>query len=71
MAAGRTVSAVGSQDAVYLVNVFACYRFNDNFSAQLTVNTLRDKKYFRDGGFYNGVYWGEPRNVLLNLRWKL
>lgn len=22
-------------------------------------------------GFYNGVYRGEPRNVMLNLRWTL
>ncbi|MEN5102526.1 TonB-dependent siderophore receptor [Stenotrophomonas sp. TWI809] len=68
---GRTESAFITQDAFYLVNVFAGYRFNDNFSAQLNVNNLLDKKYYSNVGFYNGVYWGEPRNVMLNLRWKL
>ena len=53
------------------MNVFAGYRFNDTFSAQLNVNNLLDKKYYSNVGFYNGVYWGEPRNVMLNLRWKL
>ena len=71
LTSGRTESARITQDAFYLVNVFAGYRFNDNFSAQLNINNLLDKKYYSNVGFYNGVYWGEPRNVMLNLRWKL
>ncbi|MBA0282091.1 TonB-dependent siderophore receptor [Stenotrophomonas maltophilia] len=60
-----------TQDAFYLVNLAGGYRFNENFSAQLNINNLLDKKYFNNVGFYNGVYWGEPRNVTVTLRWKL
>ncbi|WP_295565677.1 TonB-dependent siderophore receptor [uncultured Stenotrophomonas sp.] len=60
-----------TQDAFYLVNLAGGYRFNETFSAQLNINNLLDKKYFNNVGFYNGVYWGEPRNVTVTLRWKL
>ncbi len=68
---GRTESVRMTQDAFYLLNLSGGYRFNANFSAQLNVNNLLDKKYYSNVGFYNGVYWGEPRNVQLTLRWKL
>ncbi len=68
---GRTESARITQDAFALVNAFAGYRFNDNLSAQLNINNLLDKKYYNNVGFYNGVYWGEPRNVTVSLRWAL
>lgn len=68
---GKTYKSPITQDAVLLVSAFAGYQFNDNFSAQLNINNLLDKKYYSNVGFYDGVYWGEPRNVRLNLRWKL
>ncbi|MCS4234171.1 TonB-dependent siderophore receptor [Stenotrophomonas sp. BIGb0135] len=71
LTSGRTESALITQDAFYLVNVFAGYRFTPNFSAQLNINNLLDKKYYSNVGFYNGVYWGEPRNVMATLRWTL
>ncbi|KAF1016430.1 MAG: Ferripyoverdine receptor [Stenotrophomonas maltophilia] len=60
-----------TQNAFYLLNLAGGYRFNENFSAQVNINNLLDKKYYNNVGFYNGVYWGEPRNVTLTLRWKL
>lgn len=68
---GKRYKSPISQDALLLVSAFAGYQFNDNFSAQLNINNLLDKKYYSNVGFYDGVYWGEPRNVRLNLRWKL
>ncbi|MNF07352.1 Ferripyoverdine receptor precursor [compost metagenome] len=59
------------QGDIYLLNLSAGYRFNENFSAQVNVNNLLDKKYYNRVGFYDGVYWGEPRNVMMTLRWKL
>ena len=67
----KTYKSRLTQDAVVLVNAFAGYQFNDNFSAQLNINNLLDKKYYSNVGFYDGVNWGEPRNVRLSLRWKL
>ncbi|KRG62727.1 ferric-rhodotorulic acid transporter [Stenotrophomonas humi] len=71
LTSGKTYKSRITQDAVVLVNAFAGYQFNDNFSAQLNINNLLDKKYYSNVGFYDGVNWGEPRNVRLSLRWKL
>lgn len=68
---GRTYRSPITQDAFFLLNAFASYRFNDNLSAQLNISNLLDRKYYNNVGFYDGVYWGEPRNVRLTLRWKL
>ena len=71
LTSGRTEPGVIQQDAFYLLNLAGGYRFNENFSAQLNISNLLDKKYYSNVGFYNGVYWGEPRNVTMTLRWKL
>jgi outer-membrane receptor for ferric coprogen and ferric-rhodotorulic acid len=57
-----------SQDAYILANLMARYRFNEKLSAQLNVDNLFDKTYYRRVGFYNGGYFGEPRRVTLTLR---
>ncbi|MGN6224769.1 TonB-dependent siderophore receptor [Pseudoxanthomonas sp.] len=59
------------QPAFHLLNLSATYRFSDNISASLNINNLLDKDYYSRMGFYNGVHWGEPRNVTLNLRIRL
>ncbi|MCD9032525.1 TonB-dependent siderophore receptor [Luteimonas sp. Y-2-2-4F] len=59
------------QGPVLLVNAMLGWRFSDRLSAQLNVNNLLDKAYYNNVGFYNGVYWGEPRNWTLSLRWRL
>lgn len=56
------------QDAYFLASASASYKFSDYLSASLNINNLFDEKYYRNVGFYNGVYWGEPRNVTLSLR---
>jgi outer-membrane receptor for ferric coprogen and ferric-rhodotorulic acid len=66
-----TATAALHQGGVTLVNLSAGWRFSDNLSASLTVNNLFDKAYYSRMGFYNGVYWGEPRNLMFNLRYRL
>lgn len=58
------------QDAYFLASANVGYTFNDSLSANLQANNLFDEKYYQQVGFYNGVYWGEPRNVTLSLRAK-
>ncbi|OTG85263.1 TonB-dependent siderophore receptor [Acinetobacter sp. ANC 4558] len=58
------------QKAYYLASAFANYKFSEELSASINVNNLFDKKYYLNVGFYNGVYWGEPRNVTVSLRAK-
>lgn len=56
------------QKSYYLANAFASYKFSEALSASLNINNLFDEKYYLNVGFYNGVYWGEPRNVTVTVR---
>lgn len=70
---GSPITRAGAiivQPAFYLLNLSASYRFSEQLTASLNVNNLLDEKYYSRTGFYNGVHWGEPRNVLMNLRVK-
>ncbi|QRF61726.1 TonB-dependent siderophore receptor [Variovorax paradoxus] len=67
---GTTSKAEMRQPGYTLFNVMASYELNRNLTVALNVNNLFDKKYYRNIGFYDGVYWGEPRNVTVSLRAK-
>lgn len=60
-----------TQQAYTVVNLMSRYQFDEHVSASINVNNLFDKKYYERVGFYNGVYWGDPRTVTLALDWKL
>ncbi|SDG88795.1 MULTISPECIES: TonB-dependent siderophore receptor [unclassified Duganella] len=69
---GRPTAPAGeiskiAQGGYSLLGVFAGYEINRNLRAQLNISNLTDKKYYRNIGFYDGVFWGEPRNVSLTL----
>lgn len=66
-----TQSTAIRQEAYALVNLMSRYEFDKHLSASLNVNNLFDTKYYNNVGFYNGVYWGDPRTVTLALDWKL
>jgi outer membrane receptor for ferric coprogen and ferric-rhodotorulic acid len=56
-----------TQGGYALLSVMAGYDINRNLHAQLNISNLTDKKYYRNIGFYDGVFWGEPRNISLSL----
>ncbi|WP_411380459.1 TonB-dependent siderophore receptor [Pseudomonas sp. MPB26] len=60
-----------TQQAYTVVNLMSRYQFDEHVSASINVNNLFDKKYYERVGFYNGIYWGDPRTVTLALDWKL
>jgi outer membrane receptor for ferric coprogen and ferric-rhodotorulic acid len=66
-----TESAKITQQAYTVVNLMSRYQFDEHVSASINVNNLFDKKYYERVGFYNGVYWGEPRSLTLALDWRL
>jgi len=59
------------QEAYTVVKLMSRYEFDKHVSASLNVDNLFDKKYYDNVGFYNGVFWGDPRTVTLSLDWKL
>lgn len=60
-----------NQKSYTLVDLMARYKFDEHVSASLNVKNLLDQKYYENVGFYNGVFWGEPRTVALGLEWTL
>ncbi|AZL73780.1 TonB-dependent siderophore receptor [Pseudomonas oryziphila] len=60
-----------SQKAFSVVGLMARYQFDEHLSASVNVKNLFDEHYYNNLGFYNGVYHGEPRTMMVSLEWKL
>lgn len=60
-----------TQKSYTLVDLMARYKFDEHVSANLNVKNLLDQKYYENVGFYNGVFWGEPRTLSVGLEWTL
>ncbi|MFJ2478990.1 TonB-dependent siderophore receptor [Pseudomonas sp. NPDC087598] len=60
-----------NQGGYTVVKLMSRYAIDKNLSASLNVDNLFDTKYYENVGFYNGVFWGDPRTVTLSLDWKL
>ena len=66
---GQTVKA--GEGSFALASLMARYQISDNLSASVNINNLFDHKYYATAGFYNSFLYGEPRNVMVNLAYKL
>ena len=60
-----------TQKSYTLVDLMTRYEFDKHLSATLNVKNVLDQKYYENVGFYNGVFWGDPRTVSLGLEWVL
>ncbi|HIV70336.1 MAG TPA: TonB-dependent siderophore receptor [Candidatus Aquabacterium excrementipullorum] len=63
------VTARMEQKSYVLASLMASYKVRDDITVGLNVNNLFDKHYYNRVGFYNGVYWGEPRTVSLSAKY--
>ncbi|MDF0732038.1 TonB-dependent siderophore receptor [Pseudomonas entomophila] len=66
-----TASDEMSQRAFSVVGLMGRYQFDEHLSASLNVKNLFDEHYYNNLGFYNGVYYGEPRTLMVSLDWRL
>lgn len=57
------------QDEYLVTDLMARYEFSDNLSASLNVNNVGNEKYLNSVE-YDQAFYGEPRNVMVNLDWK-
>ncbi|GHC50341.1 TonB-dependent receptor [Alcaligenes pakistanensis] len=65
---GRPVTA--RQSAYAVTNAMAHYQFNKQLGVTFNVNNVFNRKYLSSiGTVFNTGYYGEPRNVRLNLRY--
>ncbi|WP_245200276.1 TonB-dependent siderophore receptor [Herbaspirillum sp. LeCh32-8] len=59
------------QQPYALVSLLGRYKINQNVDLSLNVNNLFDKRYTLMNGFYGQVLYGEPRNFMLTLNYKM
>ncbi|MFT4253514.1 MAG: TonB-dependent siderophore receptor [Caulobacter sp.] len=57
-----------TQESYALADAMVRYAFTPKISVGVNVTNLFDEHYYRNVGYFNGGYWGEPRRVLFNLR---
>lgn len=50
-----------------LVDLMAHYDISHNWEAGLNVTNLTDKTYYQQFGFYDGLLYGQPRSVTVNV----
>jgi len=70
---GRIITAREEirQNAFAVVGLMARYQVDEHLTASLNVKNLFDEHYYNNVGFYNGVYHGEPRTLMVSLDWTL
>lgn len=69
---GQAVTATGNvgQGSYFLLDLLARYELSSNVSVGVNATNLLDKTYYRNVGFFNSGWYGQPRRVLGNLRWR-
>ena len=60
-----------TQKSYTVFDLMGRYAFDKHVSATLNVKNLLDQKYYENVGFYNGVFWGDPRSLSLGVEWML
>ena len=68
--AGNTTNNQILQDSFAMVNLMARYEINKNWSAQLNVDNLTDKKHLAMFAAYNQITYGAPRRVTAALKYR-
>lgn len=68
--AGNTTNNQILQDSFAMVNLMARYEINKNWSAQLNVDNLTDKKHLAMFSAYNQITYGAPRRVTAALKYR-
>ena len=59
-----------TQDSYGVLGLMAAYDFSKDLRLTVNLNNVLDKTYYSGIGNYNSVYYGAPRNVLAQLRYK-
>jgi outer membrane receptor for ferric coprogen and ferric-rhodotorulic acid len=57
-----------TQESYWVLDAMAKYQVTEQVSVNLNGNNLTDKKYFSNLGFYDGGFYGDPRNFMLTTR---
>lgn len=69
--AGEGATVRFRQGSYAVANLMARYDISRNLSANLAVSNVFDRKYYLGTSFYSNVIYGEPRNAMMTLRWRM
>lgn len=58
-----------TQASYLTLDAMAKYQVTDQLSVTLNGNNLSDKRYYSNLGFYEGGFYGDPRNFMLTTRY--
>ncbi|MGB5955833.1 TonB-dependent siderophore receptor [Pseudomonas sp.] len=58
-----------TQASYLTLDAMARYQVTEQLSVTLNGNNLTDKRYYSNLGFYNGGFYGDPRNFMLTTRY--
>lgn len=58
------------QNSYALASLMSNYHFTNNFSAQLNIDNLFNRKYYSQIGFFSQGAWAAGRNVTLTMRYQ-
>lgn len=69
---GRVDTGRAEQDAYTEVGLMAGYRMNEHWDARVNLNNLFDEKYWQGIPTASGSgTYGDPRNLMVLVRWSL
>lgn len=64
-----TATGLAKQGGYTLLDLMLRYNLSKDLSLSGNFTNVLDKKYYRNIGFFNGGYYGQPARVLVSLRW--
>jgi len=59
-----------TQDAYAVVGLLASYEVDEHLTVGFNLNNLFDEKYYDGLGTFASGSYGEPRNAVVNAKWR-
>jgi len=64
-----SIKTEAKEGSFAVVGLMARYDINQNLSATVNVNNLFDREYLSGYGLYSTYYYGDPRNVMVGMKY--
>ena len=64
-----SIKADAKEGSFAVVGLMARYEINRNLSATVNLNNVFDREYLSGYGLYSTYYYGDPRNLMLVMKY--
>ena len=65
-----SIKADAKEGSFAVVGLMARYDINQNLSASVNLNNVFDREYLSGYGLYSTYYYGDPRNLMLGMKYR-